>query len=117
VKTHTKGSWNLQHREDFYQVLDAVNPDGLNVIATVHFHDDEESETLGNARLIAAAPELLAELEESSRLALELMERVERIDQLLAEAKGAQLDRELGEITRMRGQLGRNRAAIAKAKA
>lgn len=62
--------------------------------------------------MFAAAPELMAELKRTGELALELMERAARIDRMLAEAKGATLDCELGEIARLRGQLSRNNTLI-----
>jgi len=69
----------------------------------------EEAEA--NARLIAAAPELLARLKETEEVAIELMERAARLSYKAAIESGM----ELSEIRRLRGQLSKNRAAIARA--
>lgn len=74
------------------------------------------AEGMANGYLVAAAPKLLEELERTAGLALELMERAAEIDRKLIAKDGREPDCELGEIVRLRMQLGRNRAAIAKAK-
>lgn len=66
--------------------------------------------------LVGAAPHLLHEITRTHDLATALMERAARLDRRLHDMRGAVLDSELGEITRMRAQLARNQAAIAKAK-
>lgn len=81
-----------------------------NFVITDGIQDEQQ------ARLIAAAPELLAELSATADLAYELMQRAQEIDRRLLEAtKSPAPGVELGEITRLRQQLSRNRAAIAKA--
>lgn len=66
-------------------------------------------------RCVNAHEELLEALERTSVFALELMDRAAKIDRMLLETKGKPWEIELGEIVRLRQQLGRNRAAIAKA--
>ena len=62
--SHTPGPWALNRGGDeTYRVIDATDMNELSVIATVHFHDDGEGETKANAKLIAAAPNLLAALQ------------------------------------------------------
>lgn len=62
--THTPGPWGLCHRGDysdfggFSQII--LGPDNTRRIAAVHSSD---AETEANARLIAAAPELLRALD------------------------------------------------------
>lgn len=65
---------------------------------------------------LAAAPQLVEALEATDGLALELMERAARIDRKLRKATKAPDDGiELGEVVRLREQLGRNRAVLAEA--
>ena len=59
--------WSMRDGGEAHTIVDNRDMLGLSVIATVHFHDDTEGETKANARLIAAAPELL----EALNLALE----------------------------------------------
>ncbi len=71
----------------------------------------------GDARLWAAAPELLAALKKVERLCYDLMKRAEAIDRRLIALDGRKPDCELGEIQRLREFLiNEARAAIAKAK-
>jgi hypothetical protein len=66
---------------------------------------------------LANAPRMAEVLEDTNRLALELMERAARIDRKLRKATKSPDDGvELGEIVRLREQLGRNRAVLAEAK-
>ena len=51
---HTPGPWRIEWE---------MAHGGLSVVATIHFHDDTEA----NARLVAAAPELLEALQEIVR--------------------------------------------------
>jgi hypothetical protein len=60
------------------------------------------------------ARELKQELEKTNEFALELMHRAATIDRKLLEATGSPLECELGEIVRLRQQLGRNRMILAK---
>jgi hypothetical protein len=76
--------------------------------------DHEERRRL--AYQLAAAPELIDALEATNTLALELMDRAARIDQELRKATELPDDGvELGEIVRLREQLGRNEAVRARA--
>lgn len=68
-----------------------------------------------NAALIQAAPDLLDEIERTNAIALELVERCARLDRQLIEATNSTCDGEVGEIVRMRQQIDRNRALIARA--
>ena len=69
--THTNGPWRIEwemaHGGSAHRVCDSTDMGGLSVVATVHFHDDTEDETKDNARLIAAAPDLLEALREIAR--------------------------------------------------
>lgn len=60
---HTSGPWRIEwgmsQGGDGHHVCDASDMGPLSIIASVHFHDDADGETKANARLIAAAPELL----------------------------------------------------------
>lgn len=64
---HTPGPWHIEwsmaQGGEAHHVCDSRDMGDLSTIATVHFHDDTEGETKANARLIAAAPELLEALE------------------------------------------------------
>jgi hypothetical protein len=61
---HTPAPWAVNHIDgEKFRIVDSRDLDQLSFIATVHFHDDEEGETKANARLIAAAPELLNRLD------------------------------------------------------
>ena len=54
--------WGMSQGGDGHHVCDASDMGPLSIIASVHFHDDADGETKANARLIAAAPDLLAAL-------------------------------------------------------
>lgn len=64
---HTAGpwliEWNAAQGGDGHYITDSKDMGELSRIAAVLFHDDADGETRANARLIAAAPELLAALE------------------------------------------------------
>ena len=63
---HTPGPWLTQwgaaQGGDGHHIIDTKDMGELSRIAVVLFHDDAEGETASNARLIAAAPELLEAL-------------------------------------------------------
>lgn len=63
---HTPGPWSVHwamaQSGDASHIVDGRDMAELSVIATVHFHDDVEGETKANARLIAAAPDMLEAL-------------------------------------------------------
>lgn len=66
---------------------------------------------------LAIAPEMVEALETTNALALELMARAARLDRMLQEAtKAPDEGVELGEIVRLRQQLGRNREVLDKQK-
>jgi hypothetical protein len=65
--THTAGPWSIHwgmaQGGDGHWIMDSQDMGELSRIAMVAFHDDASGdETKQNARLIAAAPELLAAL-------------------------------------------------------
>lgn len=65
--THTTGPWSIHwgmaQGGDGHWIMDAQDHGELSRIAMVAFHDDTSGdETKQNARLIAAAPDLLAAL-------------------------------------------------------
>ena len=64
---HTPGPWLTQwgaaQGGDGHHIIDTKDMGELSRIAVVLFHDDAEGETASNARLIAAAPELLEALQ------------------------------------------------------
>ena len=75
-------------------------------------------EVEANAKLMCAAPNLAIELERTTALALELMDRAARIDRMLCKAMNGhrtEPDCELGEVSRLRVQIDRNRKAFGKA--
>ena len=55
--------WNAAQGGEGHYITDSNDMGELSRIAAVLFHDDADGETRANARLIAAAPELLAALE------------------------------------------------------
>ena len=57
--THTPGHWRIQNANDDYTRYQ-VEADGWGIIMRV---EDVSNESLANARLIAAAPEMLVALE------------------------------------------------------
>lgn len=68
MNNHTPGKWAVHwamaQGGEAHHIVDDRDMDDLSVIATVLFHDDVEGETKANARLIAAAPDLLAALQD-----------------------------------------------------
>ena len=54
--------WNAAQSGDGHYITDSNDMAELSRIAAVLFHDDADGETRANARLIAAAPDLLAAL-------------------------------------------------------
>jgi hypothetical protein len=63
MSKHTPGPWQVNHIDgEKFRIVDSRDMLELSNIATVHFHDDEEGETKANAKLIAAAPELMTAL-------------------------------------------------------
>lgn len=66
-QAHTPGPWLTQwgaaQGGDGHHIIDTKDMGELSRIAVVLFHDDAEGETASNARLIAAAPDLLAALQ------------------------------------------------------
>lgn len=69
--SHTPGPWGVSRLDggEQYNILDSSDQPDANVVATARFHDDSPGETLSNARLIAAAPDLLAALRDVLRIA------------------------------------------------
>ena len=64
-------------------------------------------------RMAASFEALRCEMEATEARAIELIDRANRIDEELASMLGQSTDCELGQVTRMREQLNRNRAALA----
>ena len=67
MSKHTPGPWSVTwgtaQGGEGHHIMDSTGIDnGLSIVAVVGFHDDSEGETKANARLIAAAPDLLAAL-------------------------------------------------------
>lgn len=60
MKKHTPGPWKLSENRDY--AIESVHGDFL--IGHYEVTEDNESQDLANARLIAAAPDLLAALDE-----------------------------------------------------
>ena len=54
--------WNAAQGGEGHYITDSKDMGELSRIAAVLFHDDADGETRANARLIAAAPDLLAAL-------------------------------------------------------
>lgn len=74
---HTPGPWTLQPETacemlgEYSIVADLESPEGPWHVATTHgFGDEGEAQAKANARLIAAAPALLAALEDIEALAV-----------------------------------------------
>lgn len=64
MSKHTPGPWSVTwgtaQGGEGHHIMDSTGIDnGLSIVAVVGFHDDSEGETKANARLIAAAPDLL----------------------------------------------------------
>ena len=55
--------WNAAQSGEGHYITDSKDMGELSRIAMVLFHDDEDGETRANARLIAAAPQLLEALQ------------------------------------------------------
>lgn len=55
--------WGTAQGGSGHHIVDGTDHGELSRIATVLFHDDAEGETNANARLIAAAPDLLEALQ------------------------------------------------------
>ena len=63
---HTPGPWFVNYLDgERYSIVDNKDMGAFSGIAIVAFHDDAEGETKANARLIAAAPELLEALKQA----------------------------------------------------
>ena len=82
MKTHTPGPWKILPEEvgrDYIRVRGTVYGTRFKIANVLHpgsTHPDDDSQTRANARLIAASPELLQELEKAHRIisnALNLM--------------------------------------------
>ena len=54
--------WNVAQGGEGHYITDSKDMAELSRIAAVLFHDDADGETRANARLLAAAPDLLAAL-------------------------------------------------------
>lgn len=69
---HTPGPWSAAHSEKTFGVV--VCPKG-NYVADAYYRSDEDgnNETAANARLIAAAPELLEALVQAKAEIIELL--------------------------------------------
>ena len=61
--------WNTAQGGEGHYITDINDMGEISRIAAVLFHDDTDGETRANARLIAAAPELLAALKDVLRIA------------------------------------------------
>lgn len=101
---HTPGPWLTQWEHDGDESIWSRDG-GMHMIATCHAEDDRVIPAKANARLIAAAPDLL-----------EALEAHQGVSQLLAELEFC-LDEERGEIERqLRDIEEQARAAIARAR-
>ena len=91
---HTPGPWLTQwgaaQGGDGHHIIDTKDMGELSRIAVVLFHDDAEGETASNARLIAAAPELLAacRLVEQAQRDGDYMTAFRAVSAAIAKAKG-----------------------------
>jgi hypothetical protein len=74
MTNHTPAPWHIEFAMaqggEAHHVCDSRDMSELSIIATVHFHDDEDGETKANARLISAAPELLNVLKDIAEYGL-----------------------------------------------
>jgi hypothetical protein len=72
--THTPGPWRLgindKYHKQHYRVIETDNPNYLSVAEICWICNDEDRETEPNARLIAAAPEMLEALKKIEEFAL-----------------------------------------------
>jgi hypothetical protein len=82
---HTPGPWHYQEESDLYTHI-VRGPDNFFVC---QLQQDTSGYAEANARLIAAAPELLAALKKASRVGLMGHDFVE-IDEIIAKAEGRQ---------------------------
>lgn len=64
AKTHTPGPWQMSGVRGTSPVYKGhgVGPDGQPYVVIVPYNDKDHAECLANARLIAAAPDMLAAL-------------------------------------------------------
>lgn len=66
--THTAAPWSIHwgmaQGGDGHWIMDSTDHGELSRVAMVAFHDDTPGETRANALLIAAAPELLAAIDQ-----------------------------------------------------
>lgn len=63
MSKHTPGPWSLHNFDgDTYRIVDDRDMADLSYVATVHYHEDYDGETRANAKLLAAAPEMLEAL-------------------------------------------------------
>jgi hypothetical protein len=118
--THTPGPWAYAEgdaeRRASSQVFKANDKDFVVAFVTCEWlNPDQRAEDIANARLIASAPELLAELVET----VAWLE--ERASILLATINGMSREIERGkaievEVVRLRGRAALLRLIIAKAK-
>ncbi len=121
--SHTPGPWAVAETTGSEVLIKAngvVGPDSF-TIATVSDPRFDAGKPfpvdIANARLIAAAPELLAALIELDKRGVELAERCEALDARLLKMGAYEGTAELGEITRLKPAVNAARAAIAKATA
>ena len=67
MSKHTAGPWRIDRGAiqdgEGHAIIDGTDMGQLSRIAHVLFHDDGEGETTANARLIAAAPDMLEALQ------------------------------------------------------
>jgi hypothetical protein len=105
--THTPGPWKVISQG--YERT-GIFTNSNSQLAKIYIGNQME-----NARLIAAAPELLEALKEAIERGRELSERLERTHLQLLHTNGFKKENELGEINRWKDAEVRIRAAIAKA--
>lgn len=86
---HTRGPWVLfsDERSKLLEVLPAMRPGTIAKIIWVHAGDEGDEEAYANARLIAAAPDLLAACE-LALAAMGNMSAAEVVRAALAKSRG-----------------------------
>lgn len=75
--THTSAPWHLDTKtavESYFDDVNVLRDDGLAVAVALHNGNIAPEEAMANGKLIAAAPELLAELKGLHRAYVNLLE-------------------------------------------
>ena len=68
IEQHTKGPWEFfcgNDQSDWANYFPVINSGGVSVIGTEGFYSGDRDVDIANAKLVAAAPELLAALEKA----------------------------------------------------